>query len=157
MAVRARQVFIPASADRARDFRQRGDVFGIVPIVELVLVGGIDVHGVDQQSAAARGGHGIAGQGLHAVVAQQPLGDFADPFRPDRQIFMGDGFVGGASQHIEAVEFIGRNGVFRVRDADPALAGAETGDAFALRDMFQIVPIVKLVRLRLGIIERDEQ
>src|SRR2546421_146645 len=90
-------------------------------------------------------------------MAQQPLRDLAHAFRPHRQVLMRDRLVWFASQYAEAVEFVARHRVFRIGDADPALAGAEARHALTLRDVFQIVPIMELVGLSLRVIERDEQ
>ena len=129
----------------------------VIPRVELGLGGGIDVHRRDQQTLGLVRSNGVSGHQLIPGEAQDAAGDVGDALRPDGGVLIADRLVFRAVQNVVVGQVVGCDGNFRMLDAEPALRVEETGDAQTFRNMFQIVPIVELIGLRLAVIERDQQ
>src|SRR5262249_19834755 len=79
----------------------------VVPCIEIVLCLGRDVHRIEQQRPRSIRRRRVARRGLRALEPQQPFAHRGHALRPDRQVAVGDGCVGLATQHVDRVEIIG--------------------------------------------------
>src|SRR5262245_27586160 len=61
------------------------------------------------------------------------------------------------TQYVDGIEIVRRNRNFRLVRADPAFARPKSRDRPALRDVFQIVPIVEFIGVRAREIEHCKQ
>src|SRR5215467_5978064 len=111
----------PPGAEHAGHGRERRDVLLVVPLVELGLVLGRDVHGVEQQTSRACRRERITRKDLIALEAHESLDPGGDPLRPRRQVRAADRQVRGAQQHLDTLEIVGRDGDLSVAGSDPAI------------------------------------
>src|SRR5208282_2552401 len=121
------------------------DVLPVVPLVEIALVLGGDIHRDDQQSRSLRGCRAVTGKQLLALIAHQALAEASGAPCPRRGILASDGQIGRALQHADIVEIVSRDRDLRVRRADPAITVQKTGYPQPLGDVLEIVPVVKFV------------
>src|SRR5712691_8566679 len=122
-------------AEDARDGAERRDVLLVVPLVELGLEFGRDVHRVQQQPSGIAGRELVPGQDLIALEAQQTLDAADDALRPRRQVLPADRQIARAPQHRDIVEIVRRNRDLAVLRSDPALAHEEARHALPLRQV----------------------
>src|SRR5215831_618017 len=146
-----------AGAEHAGHGGERRDVLLVVPLVELGLVLGRDVHRVQQQASGSGRWKLIAREDLIALEAHEALDLRRDPLRPRREVRAADRQVGRARQHLDVVEVVRGNRDLAVSRADPALADEKAGHALALRQMLGVVPILELVLGRLPDAHRRDQ
>ena len=154
---RARAAAEAPRAEHAGHRGERGDVLLVVPLVELGLPLGGDVHGVQEEPARVRRRELIAGQDLHALGAQQQVDLAGHALGPDGEVRPADGLVRGAVQHLHRVQVVGGQRDLAALHADPAPAEAEAGHALALGDVLEVVPVVELVLGGVREVHRGDQ
>src|SRR5580698_6626342 len=136
---------------------QRWHMFGVVPSVEVGLDLGAGSHADQQQPTSPARRRCVAREDLLALVTEQPLDLAGHPLRPWRQVFAADGAILGTLQNGEAVEVVGRDRLFRILGADPALKRQETRHTLPLGYVFGVVPVVELVGRHIREIHRCNQ
>src|SRR5438270_206671 len=102
-----------ASAEDTGHGSEGGDVLLVVPLVELGLEPGRDVHRVEQERAGVRGRQQVAGQDLVALEAHQALDPAGDTLGPRREVLVTGRAIGRASPQGAATSRAQIDGVLR--------------------------------------------
>ena len=106
----------------------------VIPGVKFRLVLGGHIDGVDQESARILGSPRIAVTDKRTFDAQKPSTLPSHPLRPYRQVVISNGPVGGAVQHVDRIQIVGRHR-FPTLAAEPTPARPKARYSLALRDM----------------------
>src|SRR5262245_36166864 len=146
-----------ASAEHAGHGGERRDVLLVVPLVELGLVLGRDVHRVQQQASGPGRWKLIAREDLIALEAHEALDLRRDPLRPRREVRAADRQVRRARQYLDVFQVVRGDRDLGVSRADPALANEKAGHALALRQVLGVVPVLELVLGRVPDAYRRDQ
>src|SRR5262245_2719822 len=132
-------------AEHAGHCGERGDVLLVVPLVELGLQLRLNVHGVEEEAAGARGWELVAGQDLIALEPHEAIHACGNPLRPRREVLPADRSIGRALKDSDALEVVGGHGDPRILGPEPALAHEEARHALPFGQVLRVVPVVELV------------